>query len=571
MNRRSKITRCPTTLVIDKKTWGETQGLVSIAMLVMFCLSVIANPLQARSPKELRSLSSEEVQKIEKALPEKATVKPAQKRKLLVFWLCEVFFHKSIPVGNKALELMGEKTGAYEAVFTNDYSVFTKKKLKQFDAVCFNNTTHLKFDPNKTPERCNALIDFIKSGKGIVGIHSATDNFYDWPEGQEMMGGKFTGHPWRSDGTWAIKIDEPNHPLTAAFEGKGFKINDEIYRTDPPLYSRDKQFVLMSLDMSDVNTRSVEGLKPSDMDTGISWIKTYGKGRLFYCSLGHNDSVYWNPQVLQHILDGIQFALGDLLVSAKAEAVAGQVDTKPKISSGKVTKMKKLLKKIKTYDWGQSREALTEFSDKVRDAYGKEKKLKKIEDGLLGVLNSDATRAGKQFACRQLSIIGTERSIPTLAKMLPGEETSDMARYALERIPDKAVDDALRDALPKAKDKPKVGIINSLGERQDKKAVSALCELIYDSDAMVAEASAAALGKIADSETTKVLAQAKDKTSGKLQLVVLDAYLKCADKLAAEGEKAQALTIYKELQKKNYPEPIRKAALRGMLDAAKEV
>jgi len=549
---------------------NQRSKIINIALLVILCLSAITNLSQAKSPKELRSLTAEELQKIEKALPEKATVKPAQPRKLLVFWLCEVFFHKSIPVCNKTLELMGEKTGAYEVVITDDYSVFTEENLKQFDAVCLNNTTHLMFDPNKTPERCKALIDFIKSGKGIVGIHAATDNFYAWPEGQEMMGGKFSGHPWRSDGTWAIKIDEPNHPLTAAFGGKGFKINDEIYRTEPPLYSRDKQLVLMSLDMNDVNTRSVEGLKPSDMDTGISWIKTYGKGRLFYCALGHNDSVYWNPQVLQHILDGIQFALGDLLVSAKAEAVAGQADTKPMINSGKGLKMEELLEKIKTYDWGQSREALTEFSDKVRDAYGKEAELKQIEDGLLGVLNSDATRAGKQFACRQLSIIGTERSIATLAKMLTGEETSDMARYALERIPGEAVDDALRDALPKAKGKPKVGIINSLGERRDKKAVGALSELVYDSDAMVAEAAAAALGKIADSEATKVLAQAKDKTSGKLQPVVLDAYLKCADKLAAEGEKAQALTIYKELQKKDYPEPIRKAALRGMLDAAKE-
>ena len=235
-----------------------------------------------------------------------------------------------------------------------------------------------------------------------------------------------------------------------------------------------------------------------------------------------------------------------------------------------MSKVSKLMEKVKKYDWGQSREALTEVSDKVRDAYGKAAELKQIEDDLLGVLNSDATQAGKQFVCRQLSIIGTERSIPTLAKMLTGEETSDMARYALERIAGEAVDDALRDTLPKAKGKPKVGIINTLGERRDKKAVGALSELVYDSDAMVAEAAAAALGKIADSEATKVLAQAKDKTSGKLQLVILDAYLKCADKLAAEGEKAQALTIYKELQKKDYPEPIRKAALRGMLDVAKE-
>ncbi len=292
-----------------------------ITLFAILCLSMITNTVQAASPKDLRELSPEEVQKIEEAIPKEAAVRPVKPRKLLVFWRCEDYFHTSIPVGNKAFELMGKKTGAYETVITDDYSVFTAENLKQFDAVCFNNTTHLKFDPNKTPDRCKALMDFIEGGKGIVGIHAATDNFYDWPEAQQMMGGKFTGHPWLAGGTWAIKIDEPNHPLMAAFEGKGFKIKDEIYRTDAPLYSRDKQLVLMSLDMSDERTRNARGVKPSDMDTGISWVKTYGKGRLFYCSLGHNDSVYCNPAVLKHYLDGIQFAFGDLLVDTKPKPV----------------------------------------------------------------------------------------------------------------------------------------------------------------------------------------------------------------------------------------------------------
>ena len=132
------------------------------------------------------------------------------------------------------------------------------------------------------------------------------------------MGGKFTGHPWGSGGTWAIKIDEPKHPLMAAFKGKGFKIKDEIYRTEPPLYSRSKQLVLMSLDMSDPTTKS-KASKPSDIDTGISWIKNVGKGRVFYCSLGHNAHIMYNAAVMQHYLAGIQFAFGDY-----------KVDTKPK-------------------------------------------------------------------------------------------------------------------------------------------------------------------------------------------------------------------------------------------------
>ena len=160
---------------------------------------------------------------------------------------------------------------------TDDYSVFTKESLEKYDIVCLNNTTHLKFDPKTTPERCEALMEFVKSGKGLVGIHAAADNFYQWPEALEMMGNKFTGHPWGGGGTWAIKLDEPDHPLTAPFKGKGFKIRDEIYRTDPPLYSRDNQRVLMSLDLSDPTTAGVKGMNENDQDTGITWIKSWAR------------------------------------------------------------------------------------------------------------------------------------------------------------------------------------------------------------------------------------------------------------------------------------------------------
>ncbi len=186
------------------------------------------------------------------------------------------------------------------------------------------------------------------------------------------------------------------------------------------------------------------------------------------------------------------------------------------------------------------------------------------------MLNSDAKPAGKQFVCRQLSIIGTKRSVPTLGKMLTDEETSDMARYALERIPGAGVNQALRKALRKAEGKAKVGIINSLGQRRDKRAVRALSSLINDSDEEAAAAAVAALGQIADSQATKALVKAKDETSGKLRNLVLDAYLRCADQLANQGKKTQALAIYKELQKKDMPKPIRTAALRGIIKTTKK-
>ncbi len=177
-------------------------------------------------------------------------------------------------------------------------------------------------------------MDFVKSGKGVIGIHAASDNFYDWPEAAEMLGGQFNGHPWTAGGTWAVKIDDPEHVLNKSFGGKGFLIKDEIYQIKGP-YSRDTHRVLLSLDMSNArNLAPLKGKKKGeawggreDNDHAISWIKPYGKGRVFYCSLGHNKEIYWNKAVLAHYLAGIQWALGDL---AADDTPSAKLATQPK-------------------------------------------------------------------------------------------------------------------------------------------------------------------------------------------------------------------------------------------------
>jgi len=525
-------------------------------MVLLAALLVLAMVVSPVAAQRFKYPTPEEVQKMEAAMPDKAVVKPAQPRRMLVVDLCEGFKHSSVPFWDKALQIMGEKTGAFSVVITDDLDMLKADVLEKFDAVCFNNTTHLKLSPETTPELCKSLMAFIKGGKGIVGIHAGTDNFYDWPEAQEMMGGKFTGHPWTSGGTWAMKIDQPDHPLMAPFEGQGFKISDEIYRTDPPLYSREKALVLMSLDMSDPATKNAKGVREGDEDTGISWIKTWGKGRMFYCSLGHNHDVTWTPPVLEHFLRGIQFAMGDL-----------KVDTTPKpgASSVKGSEMDQLLEQVKAYDFGASRTALTKLSDQIRQAYGKEDELKKIEKALAGVLQSDAKYAGKQYVCRELSIIGTDQSVPVLAPMLTDEKLSDVARYALERIPGKAADNALIKALTKAEGNAQVGIVNTLGERGCRAAASDIGKLTGSSNQLLAGAALSALGKIGGADAAAVLTKAKDSAPEKLKMVAYDACLKCADQMLEEGKKADAKAIYNSLNKAGVPTLVRTAALRGII------
>jgi type 1 glutamine amidotransferase len=436
---------------------------------------------------------------------------------------------------------MGQKTGAFETVFSDDLSSFEPENLQQFDAICFNNNAEIKF-PKELQE---SLMDFIKSGKGIVGIHAATDSFYDWPEAAHMFGGQFCGHPWTADGTWAVKLDDPDHPLMAVFEGENFKINDEIYRTIPPYYSRTTQRILMSLDMSDKTTANAEEIEASDKDMAISWVKSVGKGRLFYCSLGHNNHITWNSAVLQHNLAGIQFALGDY-----------PVDTTPSLDL--------LLNKIAKYESDNIQQPLFKLDEYIRSAVYFEEELKRYEKRFISFLKSDATLDGKYHICRKLAQIGTDESVPVLEEMLINEETSEMACYALESIPSPAADNALINALGKTNAKTRIGIINTLSQRQNKDAVEDLKQLINDSDTTTAVAAVAALAQIGTPQAALALEQELDTSNIDLKAWILDSYLKCAHTIANKGNNEQAFEMFNKLYHSQQTTTIRIASLRGM-------
>lgn len=253
---------------------------------------------------------------IDAAIPS-ATAEPMSPRKVLVFYRCEGFIHTSIPFGNYALQKIAGKTGAFSVDLADDYSVFTKENLAQYDGIIFNNTTHLV--PNE--QQREAILDFINGGKGIMGIHAAADNFGEWPEGIALIGGIFDGHPWTANGSWAFKVEDPDHTLNAAFGGNGQWHKDEIYWYKAGNFEgRERLRVLMSLDMSKpknteplANDRWKDRVEdPAKVDVPVSWCKKAGKGRLFFTNLGHNDMTFANKMVLQHMLDGIQFSLGDL-------------------------------------------------------------------------------------------------------------------------------------------------------------------------------------------------------------------------------------------------------------------
>ena len=263
------------------------------------------------------------IELINNAIPGMAMVSPEKPRKLLVFnmdiWNGKIRKgHPSVPYANYMLQLMGKKTGAYETYFSNDSMVFKSEYLNQFDAICFNNTVGVLFED---PGLRNNLLEYVYSGKGLLGIHAAGATFCQWPvydqfpEFGEMLGGfENGGHPWKPHEWITLKMDEPSHPINRAFEHENFYVSDEVFQFSEP-YTRDRLRVLLAIDTDKTDMSEERRILPerrADKDIAISWIRNYGRGRVFYTSLGHNAHINWNEKVLLQYLDGIQFVLGDL-------------------------------------------------------------------------------------------------------------------------------------------------------------------------------------------------------------------------------------------------------------------
>lgn len=252
-----------------------------------------------------------------------AQVKPTKPRRILVFSLHvnkgEVRSgHLSIPLANYAIKYMGDKTDAYSTEYSSNPADFAIENLEQYDAIVFNNTAGMLTEDETLQ---NDLLDYIFAGGGFVGTHAAGATFCQWPkydyfpEFGEMLGGfESGGHPWKAHDYINLKMDDPDHPANLAFGGKNFEVSDEVFQfTDP--YSRNHLRVLNSIDVTRTDMNPERNMLPereADQDFAISWVKRFGKGRVFYTSLGHNNHLFWNTPILQQTLDAIQFALGDL-------------------------------------------------------------------------------------------------------------------------------------------------------------------------------------------------------------------------------------------------------------------
>lgn len=296
-------------------------------ILPAVALAAVVTLCTGEDQKDPFAVPSDRVAKIKAALPAATPVPVTKKHEVLVFTKTAGFRHGSIPSGVECMKQLGAATGLFNATHSEDPDVFAPDSLKKFDAIIMLNTTGEIFKGAPAGEATlkKSLVEFVQSGKGLVGMHSATDTYQNWKEYNEMMGGAFESHPWNAGDTVRLKNLDPEHPLNAAFKGEGFTLQDEIYKFRKDTAQAKDRRMLLALDAAGTDLNKDDGDRNGAPDRDfypVAWLSTYGKGKTFYCSLGHNDEIFWNPAVVQHYLAGIQYALGELPADATPKTVA---------------------------------------------------------------------------------------------------------------------------------------------------------------------------------------------------------------------------------------------------------
>ncbi len=214
------------------------------------------------------------------------------------------------------------------------------------------------------------------------------------------------------------------------------------------------------------------------------------------------------------------------------------------------------------FRYGQSSAALQKIEEIVFHLSPDSPLRSQVEQRLIAGLEKSTTNDARAFFCRQLRVVGTERCVPALEKLLTDPQLSHMARYALERMPGETVTAAFRRALPKTSGRVQAGIIESLGNRHDQRSVPALAELLESDELVVARAAAVALARIGACEPLLARLQTAE---GRRAVELQNAVLQCAETLALAGQTARAEKIYQAFYQRSDSERLHFAGLRGLV------
>lgn len=216
--------------------------------------------------------------------------------KVLVFSKTKGYYHESIPSGIAAIQKLGTEN-SFKVDTTKDASKFTADNLKQYSVIIFLSTTQDVLNE----EQQAAMEAYIRGGGGFVGIHAAADTEYEWPWYNKLVGAYFKSHPNKPNVRKAvINVIDKDHAATETLP-ENWERSDEWYNykdINPDLK------VLAKLD-----EKSYEGGENGD-DHPIIWYHEYDGGRAFYTGGGHTEESFADPVFMQHLLGGIEYAMG---------------------------------------------------------------------------------------------------------------------------------------------------------------------------------------------------------------------------------------------------------------------
>ena len=230
------------------------------------------------------------------------------KKNLLIIGEEKGYRHEAVSHAVATIERLGRESGLWNTVIRTDTECLTKNKLEynaknlnDFDAVLFYTGGTLEMDDQQKADFASFIHD---DGKGFIGIHSAAITFTEWPAYGEMIGGYYDEHPWGV-------FDAPVVVEDAAFPGmkqwpKAFTLSDEIYQVKN--FSRENTRVLMRLDPDKLDLKNPK-VHRTDNDFAVTWAKMYGKGRVFYSTLGHVEANWDKPEMQTMITEAVKWAL----------------------------------------------------------------------------------------------------------------------------------------------------------------------------------------------------------------------------------------------------------------------
>jgi type 1 glutamine amidotransferase len=275
--------------------------LLAVLAVISFFTAWLVRPTCACWPKK------SPLERIQEKFGFTTTSAPAlaaqRKTRLLFVSQSKGFRHQVLHQAEEIMEQLGAKNGFDVTITQMAENKLTPENLKTLDVIVFYTTGELPLSDAQK----KALLDWIKSGKFFLGIHSATDTFYKWPEYGQMIGGYFNKHPWTQDIQVTIKTEDRTHPVTKHLP-EGWSMKEEIYQIKD-FIGRDKTHVLVSLDQTktDMTRPGVEA-----KDFPLVWWHDYGKGKVMYNAMGHRPDVWTTEWYQTMIANTIKWGVGQL-------------------------------------------------------------------------------------------------------------------------------------------------------------------------------------------------------------------------------------------------------------------